>query len=496
MTNPKQDVVVGVSCLGHDAAVSAIDNEQILFASQAERYSGKKNDKYLNNDIINDLENYISGVKSIGFYERPFLKCSRQIFSGQYQKALFSSSPRSYLKQFQLIRKSPLHYVQHHLSHACAGYFTSPFRDAAIVVVDAIGEWETLTVWYAKDRALSRIISIKYPNSLGLLYSAFTQRTGFKPNEEEYIMMGLASFGQPIYADIIRKDFIKELPAPFFFQLKRNVHRGIRSWRPDLNDIENIAASCQKIVEDYLLSLFQWVATNVPSTNLVYGGGVALNCVLNEKLARKSFFKNIWILPDPGDAGSSIGAALAIQKTWVEWRGPYLGHDIKRSFDIERALACLLKGEVIGIANGRAEFGPRALGNRSLIADPRGFTVKERVNKIKKRELFRPFAPVVLEEYANAFFDLPCSPSPYMQFIAPCKCPHEIPAVCHVDGTSRVQTIRYDQNQNFYCLIRKFYEATGCPVLLNTSLNVKGKPLVNSWKDAEAFKNIHDIAVF
>jgi carbamoyltransferase len=487
--------IIGVSCLNHDAAIAVISDDQITYAGHAERYSRKKNDKYLNSDIIEDALSYTNTIEKVIYYERPFIKRTRQFFAGQYRNAFSTNSPKKYLSQFPIFKNKPLQYVNHHLAHACAGYFTSPFRDAAIVVADAIGEWETLTIWHAHERTLKKVLAVRYPHSLGLLYSAFTQRVGFKPNEEEYIMMGLGAFGEPIYANCIKREFIEETPSPYF-KLKKNVHRGIRDWRTHLTDIENIAASCQKVIEDFLINLFQWTAQNVPSKNLVYSGGVAFNSVFNYKLAKLDFFDNIWISPDPGDAGNSVGAALAAKNDWVEWKGPYLGHNIDRKLDVDGALAALLAGGIIGVAHGRAEFGPRALGNRSLIADPRGSTVKDRVNKIKNRELFRPFAPIILEEHLSSYFDLPFKASPYMQFVAPCKRREEIPAVCHVDGSSRVQTLRYDQNPDFYNLLKKFYEATQCPILLNTSLNIKGEPLVNSWQDAQRFGKIHGVSIF
>ncbi|MFN8771072.1 MAG: carbamoyltransferase [Neisseriaceae bacterium] len=487
--------IIGLSCLSHDAAIAAVVDDQIVFASQAERYSRIKNDKFLNSSMIDDMAKYIGDDYNAIFYERPLLKKARQLYSGQYKSIISSVSPQKYIKQFPVFDSVSLKYVSHHLSHACAGYFTSTFRDAAIVIVDSIGEWETLTIWHAKDRKLKKVNSVKYPSSLGLFYSSFTQRVGFKPNEEEYIMMGMSAFGQPIYADIIKQDFFANSQMPYF-KLKHNMHRGIRQWRPNIHDVENIAASCQKVLEDALLEIFYWVAKNVPSKNLVYGGGVALNCVFNQKLAKSGLFDNIWILPEPGDAGNSIGAALAYKKDWIEWKGPYLGYDINRELDIDSALSALLNGEIIGIANGRAEFGPRALGNRSLLADPRGDHIKNKVNNIKKRELFRPFAPIILEEHATKYFDLPYFTSPYMQFVADCKKPTEIPAVCHVDGTSRVQTLREDQNPIFYKLLKKFYNATGCPILLNTSLNIKGEPLVNTWDDAQRFGALHNISIF
>jgi carbamoyltransferase len=487
--------IVGISCLTHDAAIAVIRDDRIVFASHSERYSRKKNDRYLNQEVVDDAVREAGSIQEIAFYERPLVKRARQLCAGQLRSAFVTPLPGGYLRTFFPQHRRPVRYFNHHLSHACAGYFTSPFRHAAIVVADAIGEWETLTVWEARDRTLRRIASVRYPNSIGLLYSAFTQRVGYKPNEEEYIVMGLAALGQPLYADLIRRDFIEEAPSPLF-RLKRNVHRGIRSWRPALRDIENIAASCQAVVEDALLAIFRWVAKQITSRNLVFCGGVALNCVLNARVAKAGLFDDIWIPPEPGDAGSSLGAALAVRREWIEWTGPYLGHEITRTLDVEGALAALTSGHIVGVAHGRAEFGPRALGNRSLLADPRPLTTKDRVNAIKKREPFRPFAPVVLEEHARFFFDLPLSSSPYMQWVAPCKCPLDIPAVCHVDDTSRVQTLTRRQNPAMYELLERFFSLTGCPVLLNTSLNVKGEPLVNSWTDAQRFSSIHAVPVF
>lgn len=489
------ETIIGISCLSHDAAVAVIRDDQIAFASQAERYSRKKNDKFLNDALLSDVEKYADSVNNIIFYERPLIKKSRQLFAGQYRNALLGIYPENYLKKFPLLNRNKIHYSSHHFSHACAGYYTSVFREAVIVVIDAIGEWETLTVWHAKDNNIKKITSTWYPNSLGLFYSAFTQRIGYKPNEEEYIMMGLAAFGEPIYAELIKKEFFEDLPPPYF-KLKRNVHRGIKGWHSNIRDIENLAASCQKVVEDFLLSLFCWIAEKKISRNLVYSGGLALNCVFNQKLGQTGYFDNIWILPEPGDAGNSIGAALVKKQDWVEWKGPYLGHDIGKQLDIDNALDALLQGKVIGVAHGRSEFGPRALGNRSLIADPRGHDVKAKVNKIKKRELFRPFAPVVLEEYATEYFDLISSSIPYMQFVANCKRQDLVPAVCHVDGTSRVQTLTYNQNPDFYRLLKLFFGKTGCPILLNTSLNIKGEPLVNNWTDAQRFSEIHGVAIY
>jgi carbamoyltransferase len=239
-----------------------------------------------------------------------------------------------------------------------------------------------------------------------------------------------------------------------------------------------------------------WVRQHVPSRNLVYSGGLALNCIANSMIAKLGIFDRIWIMPDPGDAGSSLGAALAYKKDFVDWMGPYLGHDISRRFDADGAASALAAGEIIGIATGRAEFGPRALGNRSLLADPRGRATKDRVNDIKRREPFRPFAPVVLQHRADEYFEMIPSRIPYMQFGVRCRRPDLLPAVCHVDGTSRTQTVDAAQNATLAELLERFEAKTGCPVLLNTSLNVRGQPIVNTWEDAKEFSHSSNVRVF
>jgi carbamoyltransferase len=273
----------------------------------------------------------------------------------------------------------------------------------------------------------------------------------------------------------------------------------MRWWREDLTteqDFMDIAASVQKIAEEFMCDISRWAQKATGSNNLVLMGGCALNCVANEKIARMGLFKDIWIMPNPGDAGSSLGAILAYTCRQANWKHPYLGTNITRPFDMNGAVDALVAGEIIGVATGRAEFGPRALGNRSLLADPRGLTIKDRVNDIKKRQRFRPFAPIVLEQYAHEYFDLPVATSPYMQFTAPCKFPDEFPAICHVDGSSRVQTLNEEQNPVMFELLTKFFEKTGCPILLNTSLNIKGMPLVDSWDDALAFQNKYNVKIF
>lgn len=481
--------IFGVSCGFNDASLAVVSGEQILYASHAERHSKVKFDKHLHPELVSEALRY-GEPNTIVYYEKPWSKLTRQLYAGQ---KLTAYNPLSETRKF-FPKHDRILTVKHHEAHACAGYFTSPFRDAAVIVADAIGEWDTLTVWKATERRLERVFHTKYPHSLGLLYSAFTQRCGLKPNEEEYIMMGMAPFGRPDYVDDIRKELIAIDKAPQF-SLRQNVHIGIGDWMPEAR-IEDLAASIQVVLEDYLYDLFDWTAYTIHSKNVVYMGGVALNCVANGKIAQKGIFDNWWIMPNPGDAGSSLGAALAHKRDFVEWTGPYLGTDIKRKLDTEAAVTALEEHKIIGVANGRAEFGPRALGNRSILADPRYVSTKRLVNQIKKREQFRPFAAIVLEEKANEYFYMPFQTMPYMQFTVRCKLPREVSAICHVDGTSRIQTINREQNPVIYDLLKKWYERTKCPILLNTSLNVKGMPLVNTWEDAEKFKWFHDIKIF
>ena len=483
--------IYGVCANEHDASLAVVRGADILFASSAERYSRRKNDPHLNHALLADARAF-GAPDLIVWHEKPWLKRTRKLWAGQYDHA-FRADGASYLRRFGLT--APVRYVSHHESHAAGGYFTSPFDDAAVLVVDAIGEWETISAWHGRGRSLRKLWSQRYPHSLGLLYSAFTQRVGLKPNEEEYILMGMAAFGRPIYLNSITRTFVARGRAPCF-RLRENVHRGIRWWRPELIDRENIAASIQALAEQVLTGLARWIARATRSRRLVLMGGVALNCVANSRIAAMGLFDDIWIMPNPGDSGSCIGAVAAHTSTRLNWSTPYLGHDIARGFDTDAALAALLTGDVIGVANGRAELGPRALGNRSLLADPRGPLTKDRVNRIKQREPFRPFAPVVLAEHAQEFFEMPVATSPYMQFVARVRSPQVFPAVTHRDGTARVQTVTAVQNPVLHRLLDGFYRATGCPILLNTSLNIKGEPLVNSWEDAERFQMASGVRVF
>ena len=494
--------ILGINALNHDAAITMIEDGEILFAGHSERYSGVKNDSELNSALFADCYRQGGKPDKVVYFERPYLKKLRQLRAGQYGEVFARKNlPSYYLRDF--VGNSKIEYVQHHQSHAAAGYFTSPYEESAIVVIDAIGEFETCSIWYAWGSHFEKRYTLKYPNSLGLWYSAMTQRLGLKPQEDEYILMGMAGWGtvDEELKQNIRNDFFKETPLPI--RLSQNLHRGCLDWNPEYypdDDSEkwkfDIAANVQSICEDEIYSVFELAKRLVPETdNCVYGGGVALNCVANSIIAEE-LYPNLWILPNPGDAGSSLGCAAYAFGEHVNWKTPFTGYDIKGRYPRKKVLDELLLTNIVGVANGRAEFGPRALGNRSLLADPRGKKIKDKVNKIKHRQEFRPFAPAVLEEYAHEIFDMPVKKSQFMQFVAKCKYPKKYPAICHVDGTSRVQTVSKDDNPGFYKLIREFYLKTGCPMVLNTSLNIKGQPIVNSYIDAIAFSKKYGVKVF
>ena len=439
--------ILGVSEGFHDAAVCLLRDTRIHYASSSERYSGIKGDKWIHKDQLPRTK--INKPDIVAYYEKPFRKNLRRLYAGQ---------------KWQWPRIKYDWSLGHHESHAAAGYYTAPFDDCNILVIDAIGEWDTISIW---DN-MTKLKSWKYPYSLGLLYSAVTQRIRLKPNEDEYITMGMAAFGEPKYD-------LSDL-------LWHNNHRGVGNIWPDAKP-EDLAASVQLLYEKELLKLVDMC----PKKNLIIMGGCALNCVANSKIEGK----NIWIMPAPGDAGSALGAAALIQKKKLKWKSPYLGYIIHKTCNPKEVVDELLKNKVCGVANGRAEFGPRALGNRSLLGDPR-YDIKDTVNTIKQRQKFRPFAPAILEEYADEYFDGPMNE--YMQFVATAK--HDYDSVTHVDGTARVQIVKKDCSSVIRKILEEWYDKTGCPMLLNTSLNIKGKPIVNTLEDAEEFARKYNVAVF
>ena len=435
--------ILGISEGFHDAGICLIEGQKILYASHSERYSRIKNDKHIH------PKQYRQSDKIV-FYEKPWLKHTRRFLCGQSFKPCTTNYDISFY---------------HHQTHAAAGYYTAPFDDCNILVVDSIGEWDTISIW---DN-MKKVKSWKYPYSLGLLYSAITQRIGLKPNEDEYITIGMSAYGEPIY--------------DLEFLLEENNHKGVGDIFSKARK-EDLAASVQSLYEKKFLEL----VSQCPKDNLIIMGGCALNCVANSKIKNK----NIWIMPSPGDSGSSLGAAALVFKKKLEWQGPYLGYNIDREINPSKVARYLFDNKICGIANGRAEFGPRALGNRSLLADPRETNIKDIVNEIKKRQKFRPFAPAILEEFANEYFNGPMNE--YMQFVAKAK--HDYNSVSHVDKTARVQIVKKDCKSVLRQILEEWYDLTSLPMLLNTSLNIKGQPIVNTWEDAVKFKEEYKVEVF
>ena len=519
--------VLGIAgALNHDAAVSVIEDGKILFAAHAERYSKKKNDAMLNQEIISAALEF-GKPDVIAWYERPVIKKLRQLIAGQFSLAFDSNElPSKYLETFPQLDGIPIEYQYHHYTHAASGYFTSKFDDAAIVVIDSIGEFDTISIWEGKGNKIKQLYSQQYSDSLGLFYSAMTQRLGLKPQEDEYILMGMAAYGDaermignnPLYKKMmydfgIYSNYLMMHPKnvaniyhteigyhnDILIHINKNFHKGCLDYMPEMTteqDMFDLAAATQYIYEMMLKEIILYTKAISESKNLVLMGGCALNCSANTTIAHD--FDNIWIMPNPGDAGSCIGASQKYFDERIRWESPYLGHEIKGEYPVSKVLSELLQGKIVGVASGKAEFGPRALGNRSLLADPRQPHIKDEMNKIKQRQMFRPFAPVIMEEFADTIFEMPTNvkASPYMQFVARCNYPELYPAIVHKDGTSRVQTVNSEQHPELYELLRQFHRKTGCPMLMNTSLNIKGMPIVNDESDAKAFEEHYGVKVF
>ena len=466
-------MILGVNETSHDASVSLIENGKIIFAGHAERYSKQKNDWYINDSLVNDALSYGS-PNAIAYYEKPLLKASRLFLKG----GVGEWKPKFNIEGIP--RKS----FSHHYSHACAGYYTSRFSDAAIVVLDSIGEYNTSTIWVGESEKIKLKFKQNYPVSFGLFYSAFTQLVGLMPNQEEYIMMGMAAYGDwTKYYKQVDNYF------PRYDKQKYNFHKGITDWGwVSEQDKFDIAAAVQVVYEQRLIDFMRYAKDLTKKNNLVFMGGCALNCSANTKLWE--IFNDVWIMPNPGDSGSSLGAAAALYGKHLDWQTPYLGYDLGGEYPVNKIIKGLADNKIVAVASGRAEFGPRALGNRSILADPRDPEIKNKVNLIKKRESFRPFAPVVMEEHASKWFDINFS-SPYMQYAVKCLKPDIIPSVVHADGTSRVQTINKNQHPGLYEVLKQWFDLTGVPVLLNTSLNVKGQPLINDEKDILEWENYY-----
>ena len=539
---------LGISCYYHDSAASLLKDGKVLSAVEEERFSRKKFDDGFPIMAINwclkEAGIGPESIDSIAFYDKPILKFERLLdnYIAVAPRGLYSFLnviPKWLHKRLWIKDDISKHlkgfngtiiFPEHHLSHAAHTFFTSTFNEAAILTVDGVGEWSTASFGTANDTTIKLTDDIRWPHSVGLFYSAFTYFLGFRVNEGEYKLMGLSAYGKPKYYDLIMNNLIDvkndgsiHLNMKYFSFTYDKVMTNQRF--SDLFDIPrrkedstaeqihyDIAASAQLVLEDILLKMVNHVHKKTSMKNLCLGGGVALNGVANYRILKEGPFENIHIPPSPGDGGSAIGCAQYLYychkkiKRKIEhdiknniFVGPsYSNDEIKSFLDtnkidykfletnslLETTAKLISEGNVVGWYQGKMEWGPRALGNRSILADPRNAKMKDILNeKIKHRESFRPFAPCILEEYAPEYFDVDI-PSPYMLLVAPVKKPEKIPAVTHVDGTGRLQTVSKEINPLFYDLINEFYKTTGVPVLINTSMNVRGEPIVNTLEQA------------
>ena len=539
---------LGISCYYHDSAASLLKDGKVLAAVEEERFSRKKFDDGFPIMAIDwclkEAGIGPESIDSIAFYDKPILKFERLLdnYIAVAPRGLYSFLnviPKWLHKRLWIKDDISKHlkgfngtiiFPEHHLSHAAHTFFTSTFNEAAILTVDGVGEWSTTSFGTANDTTIKLTDDIRWPHSVGLFYSAFTYFLGFRVNEGEYKLMGLSAYGKPKYYDLIMNNLIDvkndgsiHLNMKYFSFTYDKVMTNQRF--SDLFDIPrrkedstaeqihyDIAASAQLVLEDILLKMVNHVHKKTSMKNLCLGGGVALNGVANYRILKEGPFENIHIPPSPGDGGSAIGCAQYLYychkkiKRKIEhdiknniFVGPSYSNDEIRSFLdtnkidykfletnslLETTAKLISEGNVVGWYQGKMEWGPRALGNRSILADPRNAKMKDILNeKIKHRESFRPFAPCILEEYASEYFDIDI-PSPYMLLVAPVKKPEKIPAVTHVDGTGRLQTVSKGTNPLFYDLINEFYKITDVPVLINTSMNVRGEPIVNTIEQA------------
>ena len=497
--------ILGVSAGFHDAALTVLHNHKILFAGHAERYSKVKNDSSIPVRLQEEALRY-GPFDKIVYYEKPYRRQLRKIKSGEPWGGAWRTRTEllSTIPYIMNDTSAKISSVGHHLSHAAAGFQTSPFDDATVVVIDAIGESDTISIYHAyyngaclageHAKAHYKLLYKQtYPHSIGMFYSAITKRCGLRPMDEEYITMGMAAYGDPSKAyETLKRATVQFADIPVF---KENLHLGIDDVNFKANvTVEDIAAAGQLLCEEMVMNVMRRAKSLGTSKNLVYMGGVALNCVINRRLGE--LFNKIWIMPNPGDAGSSLGAAAYAYGRDINFTTPYLGSNITGEYPVDELLKELETNKIVGVANGRAEFGPRALGNRSLLADPRGADIKDKVNEIKRRQKFRPFAPVILEEHVHDYFVMPLyqPTSRYMQVVARCIKPDEFPAIIHVDGTSRVQTVP-DNDSGIRQLLSAWYRKTGCPMLLNTSLNIRGEPMVDDRSDANRFEIEYGVKV-
>ena len=478
-------ILWGINAINHDASISVFRDNHLLFASHSERFSRCKNDSFLNNEIIKYSLQYGYPERVI-WSEKPFIKKTRQLLTRD--ERIWTTWPREYLKQLGI--NSPIEYVSHHRSHAAAAAYTSNVDRSLIFVFDGIGEFDTISVWDYNHPNITPLYKQSYPHSLGLFFSAFTKLLGLKPNEEEFILMGMAAYGQPVYKkQLLQRYFDLQYPV---INLKENLHHGTTFSYTNAFDL---AASVQAVYEEITYNFCAFFKHKYNIDHASFSGGCSLNCLANSRYT--AIFKTIWVYPNSGDAGNSYGAVLSHLHTKHKYT-PYTGYDIQRNVDVDRIVDRLKKGHVIGIANGKAEFGPRALGNRSLLADPRQKGIQVNVNLIKRREKFRPFAPAILEEHFKDVFvaNEYITQARFMTQVFKNKDKSKYPGVTHKDGTSRVQTVSKGCNTALRPILQEWYRETGVPILLNTSLNIKGQPLVNTTHDALDFYKATGIEIF
>lgn len=468
----------GITCGSHDGALAVYDSvkQEVLFATDAERFSRKKNDPQIPLSLLDYVREEYDEPDKIYFYEDPRIKISRRWYAGQKPAWKPPVLPHPYNT-----KRYKMKYTPHHRSHAAYGYYTSPFTECMVLCIDAIGEWETLTAWHVKDHKFKKLWNWKYPKSLGLMYSALTQYSGWKPNEEEYIMMGAAARQSYPYDVVVNR--IRDC-----WETKNITwHKGCKNipeWnvKPEIHP-EDVPTAAQHVYEEEFRKVLKELrAHKLNNGNIVFVGGCALNVSANRLLS--DYFSNIYIPANPGDSGSAIGCILARTRNHIS-PTPYLGYDIQGPYPIKEIIEHLMINRVVGVANGRCEFGPRALGNRTLFGDPTDKKIKQKINETKGREQFRPFAPMILPEDVAQYFNGGFH-SPYMScaLSATEEFKQKYPGVVHLDGTSRLQVV---DSEPHITLLKLWKEITGCPVLLNTSLNVKGQPIVNTREDAEAF---------
>jgi carbamoyltransferase len=533
--------IIGISCFFHDAACCLLKDGVLIAAVEEERFSRNKHDagipKGAFNYCLEEGRLTIDQIDCVAYYEEPAKKLARQIWMmlpglPSEKKVMARLDPRRPEREIREVLgyDGPIEYVGHHEAHAASTFYYSGFKEAAILTVDGVGEWDTTSFGRGNSNGLEILETVEFPHSIGLLYSTITGYLGFEVNEGEYKVMGLAPYGKPRHVDLIRKLIINQPGGQYLLDLRYFDFRSFKRMYSDemlnlfghpprerkteiLDFHKDLARSLQYVLEEILMDKVKYLHEVTGMENLCMAGGVALNCVANGRIKREGPFKRMFVQPAAGDSGGALGAA-AIAHTRLTngkaeslsvFRHAYLGpafsseevasvvkstgvkaQDFRgREAELVEAVAQrLAAGKIVGWFHGRMEFGPRALGGRSILADPRGETMQDRINSIiKQRESFRPFAPAVLEDRAAAHFDLD-HPSRYMLETCQVKSPIKLPAVTHVDGSARVQTVDGDANPRFALLLRAFERLTGCPILLNTSFNLNYEPIVCTPADA------------